>query len=101
MKKDERIQVRVSKKDKKLIERNAEKIGVSISDFIIERCTEKTKVTKKHEQKEKILAHVVDVQTSLNELRTLQNNIVKKDEVEKVINQLEKEVDCLWQFLKL
>lgn len=101
MKKDARIQVRVSQMEKKSIERYAERNGMSTSDYIIRKCTEKMVCTKnRNDAEKKILIRIVDIQTSLNELKALQGDTGKRDDMAKVIRQLEKEVGCLWQYLK-
>lgn len=92
MKKEERIQIRVSEEKKKKIELEAQKKDMSVSAYMIQ-CWEQVKDTDiDRKNPKKVLKAVVDMQNAVNELKR------EKQVTEENINQLEQGVKKVWQF---
>lgn len=96
MEKNERLQIRLSTEEKKIIEQNAAREGRSLSDYVVSCCINGTVKTSSAHDKRAVLKSVIHMEDFLNTWKRSS----KHETTDDIIKQLEQEISSLWQSLK-
>ncbi len=95
MNKDKRINIRLTKKEKKLIESNAKKCNMTVTKYIISSCLKDKIIIV--DGLDKVDTELRRIGNNINQLTRLSNERIIKN-VE--LKELRMEVNNIWQLLK-
>ncbi len=97
--KDSLVTIRVSKKQKEMIEREAKKNGLSVSNYILNKCMHSEKNKKRTQKERELCSTLVTLQRTINSFERHRLFYPYDPNLTLILNELKEEKNTLWQYL--